>query len=99
MSLPNKLFEYTAAGVPVLASELPVMGPLVREEGLGEVVPPADVDAIAAAMRRLIDPVRNAAVRDRVSAFGERVNWQHERRVLEEVYAGLQSLGNERHES
>lgn len=89
MSLPNKLFEYTAAGIPVLASELPVMGPLVREEGIGEVVPPADVDAIAAAMRRLIDPVRNAAVRDRVRAFGERVNWQHERRVLEKVYAGL----------
>jgi glycosyltransferase involved in cell wall biosynthesis len=90
MSLPNKLFEYTAAGVPVLASELPVMGPLVREEGIGEVVPPADVDAIAAAMRRLIDPVRNAVVRDRVRAFGERVNWQHERRVLEEVYASLE---------
>lgn len=100
MSLPNKLFEYTAAGVPVLASELPVMGPLVREEGIGEVVPPADVEAIAAAMRRLVDPVRNAMVRDRVRAFGERVNWQHERRVLEEVYAGLrpQPLGSERYE-
>jgi glycosyltransferase involved in cell wall biosynthesis len=89
MSLPNKLFEYTAAGVPVLATELPVMGPLVREEGIGEVVPPADVGAIAAAMRRLIDPDRKALVRERVRSFAERVNWEQERRVLEEVYARL----------
>jgi glycosyltransferase involved in cell wall biosynthesis len=89
MSLPNKLFEYTAAGVPVLATELPMMGPLVREEGIGEVVPPADVDAIAAAMRRLLDPARNAAVRERVRSFNQRVNWQQERRALEEVYARL----------
>jgi glycosyltransferase involved in cell wall biosynthesis len=89
MSLPNKLFEYTAAGVPVLATELPMMGPLVREEGIGEVVPPADVDAIAAAMRRLLDPARNAVVREGVRSFNERVNWQQERHVLEEVYARL----------
>jgi glycosyltransferase involved in cell wall biosynthesis len=89
MSLPNKLFEYTAAGVPVLATELPMMGPLVREEGIGEVVPPGDVEAIASAMRRLLDPARNAEVHERVRSFNERVNWQEERRVLEEVYARL----------
>jgi glycosyltransferase involved in cell wall biosynthesis len=85
-SLPNKLFEYVTAGVPVLASDLPEMGPLVREEGIGEVVAPADVDALAAAMRRLSDPARNAETRERVRRFGERVNWREERRVLEEVY-------------
>lgn len=88
-SLPNKLFEYAAAGLPVLASDLPVMGPLVREEGLGEAVPVEDVAAIAQAMRRLADPGRNAAVRERVRAFRERVNWQTEGQVLEQVYASL----------
>lgn len=90
LSLPNKLFEYAAAGMPIVASDLPLLGPLVREEGIGEAVPPADVDAIAAALRRLADPARNAEVRERVRAFGERVNWEQERRVLERVYAGLQ---------
>ena len=91
MSLPNKLFEYTAAGLPVVASELPILGPLVREEGIGEVVPPDDVDAIANAMRRLAEPHRNAEVRARVRAFGTRVNWQQERRLLESVYTGLRA--------
>jgi glycosyltransferase involved in cell wall biosynthesis len=91
MSLPNKLFEYVAAGMPLIATDLPVMGPLVRDEGIGEVVPPGDVKAIAAALRRLADPARNAEVRKRVRAFGKHTNWEQERRVLEDVYAGLRS--------
>jgi len=93
LSLPNKLFEYAAAGLPIIASDLPLLGPLVRDEGIGEVVPPADVEAIAAAMRRLADPARNAEVRDRVRSFGERVTWQQERQLLEAVYAGLPKQG------
>jgi glycosyltransferase involved in cell wall biosynthesis len=91
LSLPNKLFEYAAAGLPIIASDLPLLGQLVRDEGVGEVVPPADVKAIAAAMRRLAEPARNAEVRKRVRSFGERVNWQQERRVLEGVYTELQA--------
>jgi glycosyltransferase involved in cell wall biosynthesis len=96
-SLPNKLFEYAAAGLPILASDLPVMGPLVREEGLGEAVPVEDVAAIAQAIRRLADPRRNAEVRERVRAFRERVNWQTERQILEQVYASL--VGADSHAS
>jgi glycosyltransferase involved in cell wall biosynthesis len=89
MSLPNKLFEYVTAGLPILGSDLPVIGPLVREERLGEAVRPDDIAAIAGAMRRLADPDRNAEVRTRVRSYGERVNWEHERLVLEEVYNSL----------
>ena len=56
LTLPNKLFEYAAAGLPILASDLPVIGPLVRDEGLGEVVAAADLEQIALAMRRLAEP-------------------------------------------
>jgi glycosyltransferase involved in cell wall biosynthesis len=88
-SLPNKLFEYAAAGLPVLASDLPVLGTLVREEGIGEAVPPSDVESIVQAMRRLADPERNAAVRERVRSFAERVTWLEERRLLENAYSSL----------
>lgn len=88
-SLPNKLFEYAAASLPIIGSDLPVIGALLREEGIGEAVSPDDVVAIAEAMRRLADPKRNAEVRDRIRSFGERVNWEHERRVLEDVYGSL----------
>jgi len=89
MSLPNKLFEYVAAGLPIVGSDLPVIGALIRDEGLGEVAPSNDIAAVAAAMRRLTDPSRNAEVRDRVRSFGERVNWEQERHVLEGIYESL----------
>ena len=87
LSLPNKLFEYTAAGLPVVASDLPVLGAMIREEGIGEAVPPDDIQAIAKAMRDLAEPQRNTEVRERVRSFAEQVTWEQERRILESVYA------------
>jgi glycosyltransferase involved in cell wall biosynthesis len=86
LSLPNKLFEYVAAGLPVLASDLPVLGAVVREEGLGEAVPATDVTAIARAMRNLAEPTRNAEARERVRRFAGQVTWEREQQVLESVY-------------
>jgi glycosyltransferase involved in cell wall biosynthesis/ubiquinone/menaquinone biosynthesis C-methylase UbiE len=86
LTLPNKLFEYAAAGLPMLASDLPVIGPLVREEGLGEVVPADDIELIADGMRRLADETVNAERRERVRQFAARQTWQSERTTLERVY-------------
>jgi glycosyltransferase involved in cell wall biosynthesis len=92
LSLPNKFFEYAAAGLPIVSSDLPVIGALTREEGLGESVPPADVEAIARAMSRLTDPEHNAEVRERVRLFAERNTWTQERLRLEDVYRELSTV-------
>lgn len=89
LSLPNKLFEYVAAGIPVLASDLPVIAPLVRHEGLGEVVAPDDVDAISAAMRRLADAGASEGFRPGLREFAKRSAWAHEKHLLAEVYESL----------
>ena len=39
-SLPNKLFEYMMAGIPLVASDYEEMGRVVREEGVGTVCDP-----------------------------------------------------------
>lgn len=91
MSLPNKLFEYAAANLPIVGSDLPLIGKLIREERLGLAVSPTDTAEIAAAMRRLADPTRNAELRASVRAFAERSTWEQERVLLESVYAGLRT--------
>lgn len=92
LTLPNKLFEYAAAGLPILTSDLPVIGPLVRDEGLGEVVPADDIALIARGMRRLSEPTLRVRVCARVNAFAERVTWEHERAILEDVYGSPDQL-------
>jgi glycosyltransferase involved in cell wall biosynthesis/SAM-dependent methyltransferase len=89
LTLPNKLFEYAAAGVPILASDLPVIGAVVRSEAIGEVVHVDDARKIGQAMRALAEPARNRSVRERVRAFAARETWERERAVLADVYRRL----------
>lgn len=57
LSHPNKLFEYWAAGRPVLAltPDDGDVARLVRASGVGSALSPGDVDAIVAALQRLIE--------------------------------------------
>ena len=86
LCLPNKLFEYAAAGVPILASDVPVIAAVVRGEGLGEVVAPADPRAIAAGLERLLQPQRWKLVAERVSGFAAAHDWGGEASALTGVY-------------
>ena len=52
---PMKLFEYMASGRPIVSSDLPVLREILRPDVDALMVPPEDVDALAAAVRRLAD--------------------------------------------
>jgi len=55
VSMPSKVVEYLAHGVPVLATPLPAVVTLLEEEGGGLLVPFDDADAAVAAVRRILD--------------------------------------------
>ncbi len=86
LCLPNKLFEYAAAGVPVLASDMPVIAAVVRGNGLGEVVAADAPRAIAAGLRRLLVPGGWALTASRVRAFADAHDWPGEAGGLAEAY-------------
>ncbi len=54
-ALPNKIFEYAAAGLPVLSADYPEVSKFVREHDIGLTFAPTDPRSIAAAINRLID--------------------------------------------
>lgn len=90
-SLPNKLFQYMAAGIPVIASDFPQIREILVDAGCGIPVDTTRPTAIAAAIRRLLaapDEARAMGRRGR-SAVAERYGWRHAASTLLEVYAGL----------
>ena len=88
LTLPNKLIEYIAAGVPVLTSDVPVCARFVSERDVGEVVPAGDPHAIAAGLARLLEPARAADVRANLAVAARDLTWARERAALVAAYAG-----------
>ncbi len=89
---PNKLFEDMMVGVPVVASDLPDMAAVVRDERVGTLIAdPTDPASIVAAVRELLDgdePPGQIGARARAAALA-RHNWELEREKLLEVWRGL----------
>jgi glycosyltransferase involved in cell wall biosynthesis len=89
LALPNKLFEYIAAGVPVIASALPEMERIVRCYGVGWCVQAGDAAALAATLRRALAERGDPALRARLEAAAEDLDWSRERLRLTGLYASL----------
>lgn len=87
-SLPTKLFEYLAAGLPVIATDIPLWRELLDGADCVTWVPPGDPDAVVRAIRRYdADPV----LLDAHSAVGRalvtrRYRWDVEERILLDLY-------------
>ena len=66
--IPSKMFEILACGRPILASLEGEAAEILRESGAAVVVPPEDVEALVAAVRRLAaDPDTCARARRRAA--------------------------------
>jgi len=89
----NKLFEYTMAGLPVVASDFPEIRKVVSEHDLGILVNPGDVNAITDAVRHLVD---NRELRARFAFNATRaapqLSWETQVPVLLTVYRELNLL-------
>ncbi len=89
---PQKLFEALAAGVPVVASDLPGMADIIRAAGAGLLCDPTSPGAIAAALREILDqtPEERDAMSERAhrAAHGT-YNWESQVDTLFGIYGDL----------
>lgn len=90
-SLPIKLFEYMAAGLPVVVSDFPAWRTIVEGAGCGRLVDPADRTATAEAIAELLE---NPAAAEAMGAAGRRAvldgyDFAHELDRLEALYRQL----------
>ena len=90
-AFPIKMFEYMAAGLPVIASNFPLWRKIVEDSGCGICVDPKSPKEIADAMQFIFENP------DRAKAMGQRgreavqssLNWEHEEKKLLKAYESL----------
>src|SRR5690606_22488290 len=88
---PVKMFEYMAAGLPVIASDFPLWRRIVEDAGCGLLVDPRDPKVIAAAMRWILEhPVEACEMGQRgLQAVNRVYNWRRESEKLIALYEHL----------
>lgn len=90
-ALPVKMFEYMAAGIPVIASNFPLWKEIVEGERCGICVDPLNSNEIAEAIEYLITHPAEAEQMglNGLRAVRGKYNWELEKRKLFELYEGL----------
>lgn len=88
---PTKMYEYMAAGLPVIASDFPLWRKVIDEARCGICVDPTNVKAIAAAIQWILEhPDEAQAMGQRgQEAMRTKYCWEQEARKLVAMYAEL----------
>lgn len=86
-SLPNKIFDYLKAGVPVIASDLVEIGKVIRQYQVGEIIKSHSPQDIANCVRELLDDkTKYEQYRKNCSLAIEELNWENQIPILDEIY-------------
>lgn len=90
-SQPIKIFEYMAAGIPVIASGFPLWEKIVKDNQCGICVNPNNVNEISDAISWLIEHQEEAEEmgKNGVSAVCDKYCWEQEEKKLRDLYSKI----------
>jgi glycosyltransferase involved in cell wall biosynthesis len=85
--LPNKLFDFIQAGVPIVASHLVEIEKIITKYNIGLFIPDHDPKSIAATIKEgLGDSSQRAVWQQGLAQAAEDLCWENEQQVLIEIY-------------
>lgn len=86
LSLPNKLFEYIQAGIPVLASDFPEISQIVKQYNIGVLCRPDNEEKIKEALNILRQKEVRDILKNNTFLAGEELCWENEKQKLKNAY-------------
>ena len=87
LSLPNKLFDYIHAGIPVLTSDLPELKNIVIGYNIGKVCPDHDPKNISNLIMEMLSSDEQIKIWEENSAIAAKeLNWDKEKEKLLSIF-------------
>ena len=85
--LPNKLFDFIQAGVPIVASHLVEIEKIIKKYNIGLFIPDHDPQSIAVTIKKgLGDASQRALWQQGLAEAAEDLCWENEQQTLIEIY-------------
>ena len=85
-ALPNKLFDYIHANVPILVSDLPEMKGLVKKYNVGEVLIDYDVKCLVKTIKTMLsDESKQQQWKQNAKKAAQELNWENEKKVITDL--------------
>jgi glycosyltransferase involved in cell wall biosynthesis len=86
-SLPNKLFDYLSAGIPVIAGNLPETRKIITENECGIIIPGVTPEHISYALTEFKKhPDKQAELKAKAVAASMTLNWDNESLKVQDLY-------------
>ena len=91
-SLPNKLFDYIMAGIPVVASPLPEIIEIVEKYGIGLIIRDYSPMEIAKTINSLLKDENNCNRSENLKKAAVELSWEKEKHKLLDIYNEFSAL-------
>lgn len=90
LSLPNKLFDYIQAGVPVVATTLPEVSAIIQQYQVGVLIDELSPESLAETVKRLTtDEEQYAVFKENCQKAAVELNWDSEKPKLIATFDAL----------
>ena len=89
-ALPNKIFDYIHAGIPVIVSDLPVMSDIVSDNGVGEILRDRTPTALSELVRKVLS--NKASYGTNLYNAARKFNWNREKILFQKFIDRIENL-------
>ncbi|MCG6187148.1 glycosyltransferase [Maribellus maritimus] len=86
-ALPNKLFDYIQALVPILVTNLPEMAAIVKQYEIGKITPSLEPKVLAEKIKEvLLDEDARRTWKKNLTIAAKDLTWEKEEKVLQDIF-------------
>ncbi len=87
-ALPNKLFDYINAQVPVLVTNLPEMAAVVKQYDIGEVILDSDPNKLAAVLTDMLGNTdKRTRWKENIKKASMELVWENEEKTFQQIFS------------